>query len=261
MKKLILLTGFVFLSLLGCHSENKVLKVAATPVPHAEILENIKSELASDGIELKIVEVDDYNLPNRLLYEKQVDANFFQHKPFLDEQNLRFNYKLQELTAVHIEPLGIYSQKVKALSDLRDRAIISIPNDPTNESRALLLLVEVGLIKLRPNLNMSQVTIQDIVENRKNIKIEEIDAAFLPRSLDDVDAAVIPANFALQSNLNPTKDALALEGADSPYSNIIAIRSEDADREDLQYLKKALTSEKMRKFIKEKYHGAITPAF
>jgi D-methionine transport system substrate-binding protein len=266
MKKILLATLVALiglagvLSFAGCQSHEKTLKVAATPVPHADLLEAIKPDLEQEGVNLKIVEVDDYNLPNRLLYEKQVDANFFQHKPFLDEQNQRFGYNLKPLVAVHIEPLGIYSQKIKSLDQLKEGATVAIPSDPTNEVRALSLLQEVGVIKLKA-LKGQFATVHDIEENPKNLKIEEVDAAFLPRALADVDLAVIPANFALQAHLNPTKDALALETSESPYANIVVIREGEENREDLQKLKAALTSEKMRAHILEKYKGAIAPAF
>ena len=248
-------------ALTGCHSNEKVLKVAATPVPHSDLLERIKADLENEGIHLKIVEVDDYNLPNRLLYEKQVDANFFQHGPYLNEQNSRFGYNLKCLAAVHIEPLGIYSQKIASIEDLKDGAVVGIPSDPTNEARALALLAELGLIKLKPKSDTNLATVYDIAENPKHLKIEEIDAAFLPRSLKDVDVAVIPANFALQAHLSPEKDALALESTNSPYANVVVVRNEDLNREDLQLLKNALNSEKMRQYIIEKYKGAIIPAF
>jgi D-methionine transport system substrate-binding protein len=249
------------LAITSCNKHEHVLKIAATPVPHAELLTFIKPELEKEGIHLKIVEVDDYNLANRLLAEKQVDANFFQHLPFLEEQNHRFGYHLVPLVAVHIEPLGIYSEKVTSIQDVRERGIIAIPNDPTNEARALTLLQEVGLIKLKTQAPGHLTTIYDIEENPKQLKFQEVDAAFLPRSLADVDLAVIPANYALQAHLNPEKDALALEPSDSPYANIVAVREGDEHKEDLQKLKEALTSEKMRTHILEKYKGAIIPAF
>jgi D-methionine transport system substrate-binding protein len=253
--------ALLVLSLTGCQSKGKTLKVAATPVPHAELLEVIKPDLEREGIHLKIVEVDDYNLPNRLLFEKQVDANFFQHLPFLEEQNRRFGYNLIPLVAVHIEPLGIYSRKITSLGALREGGVVAIPNDPTNESRALALLQEVGLIKLKSQPLNNLATVYDVEENPKHLKIEEIDAAFLPRALADVDLAVIPANFALQAHLEPTQDALALESSQSPYANIVAIRKGEENREEIQQLKQALTSEKLRSYILEKYKGAIAPAF
>ncbi|HEY4831394.1 MAG TPA: MetQ/NlpA family ABC transporter substrate-binding protein [Waddliaceae bacterium] len=259
--KNLLWAGFIgIFFLVGCQSKEKTLKVAATPVPHAELLEMIKSDLNSQGIHLKIVEVDDYNLPNRLLFEKQVDANFFQHKPFLDEQNKRFGYNIKPLVAVHLEPLGIYSKKITSLDELREGAIVAVPSDPTNEARALALLSDVGLIELKSNIS-SLPTIYDIAENPKHLKIEEVDAAFLPRALPDVDLALIPTNFALQVFPDPIKDALALESVDSPYANIIAVRKEDLDKEEIQKLKRAITSDKIRHFIQEKYKSSIIPAF
>lgn len=247
--------------LTGCQSKEKTLKVAATSVPHAELLEIIKPELESQGIHLTIVEVDDYNLPNRLLFEKQVDANFFQHQPFLEEQNQRFGYHLVPIAKVHIEPLGIFSQKLSSLETLQEGAIIGIPNDPTNEARALTLLQEVGLIELKEGFPGSLATILDIKDNPKHLKIEEVNAAFLPRTLVDVDLAVIPSNFALSAHLNPVEEALAIEAQDSPYANVLVVREGEEQREDLQKFKAALTSEKMRKVILEKYQGAIVPAY
>lgn len=251
----------VVCSLMGCRLQEKTLSIAASPVPHAEILEAARPALEKQGIRLKIVEVDDYNLPNRLLHEGQVDANFFQHKPYLEEQNRRLGYHLIPLTLVHIEPLGIYSVKITCLDDLKEGATIALPSDPTNEARALALLADVKMISLKPISHDHLATIYDILENPKHIKFTEIDAAFLPRTLRDVDAAVIPANYALQADLNPSKDALALEPTDSPYANLVAIRESDAHREDFETLKKVLNSEEMREFILKKYHGAITPAF
>lgn len=248
------------IALSSCHQE-KTLTVAASPVPHAEILEVAKPLLEKEGIRLKIVEVDDYNLPNRLLFEKQVDANFFQHEPYLNEQNNRFNYHLKPLVKVHIEPLGIYSKVLNSLDELKEGATIAIPSDPTNEARALNLLSSLNLIKMKPEVDANLATIYDISENPKNLKIEEIDAAFLPRAFSDVDAAIIPVNFALQIDLNPMEDALALEPSDSPYANIVAVREDESHREDLEQLKKALTSETIREFILQKYKGAIIPAF
>lgn len=258
MRQVLFLGLIGLLALCGCQSE-KTLKVAATPVPHADLLEVIKPDLEDEGIKLKIVEVDDYNLPNRLLFEKQIDANFFQHKPYLDEQNERFGYNLVPLIAIHIEPLGIYSKKITSLDQLKEGSLVAIPSDPTNEARALNLLAEVGLIKLKPLKNISLATVYDIDENPKNLKIEEVDAAFLPRTLSDVDLAVIPVNFALQANLNPGEDAIVLESKDSPYANIVVIRGGEEDRKELQKLKEALQSDKLRLYIEEKYKGAILP--
>lgn len=251
---------FALLLLASCSSSEKTLKVAATPVPHAEILEVIQPGLKAQGIKLKIVEVDDYTVPNRLLAEKQVDANFFQHRPFLEDQVKRFHYPIQELTQVHIEPLGIYSTRIKSLDDLKEGSCVAIPNDPTNEGRALQLLVKAKLITLSPNPKGGYPTTLDISSNPKKLKVEEIDAPFLPRALKDVTIAIIPVNFALQGHLNP-KEALLLEDKDSPYANIIAIRKGDENREEIIALKEQINSEKVKAFLEDKYQGSLQPAF
>ncbi len=235
------------------------LKVAATPVPHAQMLEYIKPDLKAKGIDLIIIVTDDYNMPNRALANREIDANFFQHTPFLDEQIKQFNYPIESFAAVEIEPMGIYSKKIKTLADLKKGASIAIPNDPTNEARALHLLQAQGLIEL--NTSSLQATVLNISKNPKNLKFLEIDAAMLPRTLNDVDAAAINTNYALEAKLSPLKDALGLENKDSPYANVLVIRTEDEERDDLHALKNAMTSEKMKEFINEKYKGAILPAF
>lgn len=246
--------------LAGCSKSEKTLKVAATAVPHAEMLNHIKSDLAKEGVDLEIIVVEDYQLPNRALADKEVDANFFQHIPFLNAQVEAFHYPIKTFASIHIEPMGVYSKKVKNLSDLKEGALISVPNDPSNEARALSLLEQHQLIKMDRPDNL-HATILNIAENPKKFKFEEIDAAMLPRTLNDVDAAVITTNFALQANLSPLKDAIVKEDSTSPYVNIIAVREGDEDRPELLALKKAMTSEKMRAFILEKYKGAIVPAF
>lgn len=247
------------LSLFGCMKSEKGLKVAANAVPHAQMLEEIKPDLAAQGINLVIIVTNDYNMPNLALVHHEIDANFFQHLPFLEEQIARFNYPIEDFANIEIEPMGIYSKKVTSLSDLREGAIITIPNDPTNESRALHLLQKGGVIQL--NTDSLSATPANISWNPKKIKFVEIDSAMLPRSLHDVDAAAINTNYALEAGLLPQKDALVVEGADSPYVNVLVIRTADKDRADLQALKEALTSEKMRAFIKKEYKGAIIPAF
>lgn len=253
---ILLLTAFFA----GCHKESSRIKIAATTVPHAELLEFIRPEMEKRGVRLEIVEVDDYNIPNRLLAERQVDANFFQHIPFLEEQKKNFGYHLEVLVPVHIEPLGLYSKKITSLDQLREGAIIAVPNDPTNEARALLLLQSQGLISLKEGRGHC-VSILDIRENPKYLKFREIDAALLPRILDDVDGAVINANFALQAHLYPKKDALLVEQEDSPYVNVIVIREGEQNRDDLQLLAELMNSEILCKHIEEKYQGAIEPAF
>jgi len=250
--------GCLFVS---CSKESKnALKIVATPVPHAQMLEFIKPDLKAKGIDLVIITTEDYNMPNRALANKEVDANFFQHIPFLDEQIKQFGYSIESLAKIELEPMGIYSKKLHSLNDLQTGAIIAIPNDPTNEARALLLLQSEGLLQLQ-NSDDLQSTILNITSNPKNLKFIEVDAAMLPRTLADVDAAVINTNYALGANLDPLKDPLVLESKDSPYVNVLAVRTGDESRPDIQALKDSMTSEKMRAFIIEKYKGAVLPAF
>lgn len=249
----------MFLCLVGCTRNELVIKVAATPVPHAQILREIAADLKQEGIHLKIVEVDDYILPNRLLAEKQVDANFFQHRPFLQMQEQQFGYRFEVLTAVHIEPLGIYSQKIQQLDDLPHGARVAIPSDPTNGARALELLQAYHLIELTP-CSQGCVSLLDISNNPLNLKIQELDAPILARALPDVACAVIPANFAIQASLNPVEEALALECQDSPYANIVVVREGDK-RDALQRLKVHMTSEKVCAFLQTHYQGLLIPAF
>lgn len=254
----------------GCSGEKKeaaqssdkkvVLKVGATPVPHAEILNEIKPLLAKDGIDLQIIEFTDYVKPNLSLNDKEIDANFFQHEPYLKKFAADRKLDLVNLVAVHIEPMGVYSKKLKDIKSVPDGAKVAIPNDPTNGGRALNILAKAGLIKLKDGVGIS-TTVGDIVENPKNLKITEAEAAMLPRTLDDVDLAVINSNFAMEAKLNPTKDALFIEPKDSPYANIVAVRKGDENRKEIQALKKALTSPEVKKFIEEKYKGAVIPAF
>ena len=239
----------------------KTLKVGATAVPHAEILEQAKPLLAKEGIDLQIVEFNDYVQPNLALNDKELDANYFQHEPylknFIDEHK---EVKLVNAAGVHIEPMGIYSHKVKKLDELQDGASIAIPNDPTNGGRSLLLLEKAGLLKLKEGVG-EKATVQDIVENPKNLKFQEVEAAQVPRTLDDVDAAIINSNFAMQVPLDPTKDALFIEDSTSPYVNIIAVREGDENRPEIQALIKVLHSDEIKNFINEKYKGAVVPAF
>ncbi len=259
-KRFFVLAAALLSMLSSCSSPKNGLKVAATPVPHAQMLEFVKPDLKAQGIDLIIVVTDDYNIPNRALANHEVEANFFQHIPFMEEQIKQFHYSIESIAKIELEPMGIYSKKIKSLSDLKDNAIIAVPNDPTNEARALLLLQAHDVIELDNSHNL-QATVLNITKNPKHIKFVEVDAAMMPRSLEDVDAAAINSNFALQANLSPLKDALVLESTDSPYANIIVVRTGDENRPDIQALKTAMTSEKVREFILQKYKGAILPAF
>ena len=236
------------------------LKIGATPVPHAELLEEIKPDLKAQGINLEIVEFNDYVQPNIALNDKELDANFFQHEPYLQDFTAEHkDVKLKNAGGIHIEPMGIYSKKITKLDELPDGAAVSIPNDPTNGGRALLLLQKAGLLKLRENVS-EMATVQDIVDNSHNLLIQEVEAAQLPRTLEDVDISIINTNFAMNADLNPMKDALFIEDKTSPYVNIVAVR-QDENRDEIQKLLAALKSDKVKKFIEDKYKGAIVPAF
>lgn len=258
MKKLLAVVAAV--AAFSAHAET--LTVAATPVPHAEILNFVKPQLAKEGVELKVKEFTDYIQPNVQVAEKRLDANFFQHQPYLDEFNKarQTQVKLVSVTGVHVEPFGAYSSKVKSLAELPEGAQVVIPNDATNGGRALLLLDKAGVIKLKADAGIT-ATPKDIAENAKGLKIRELEAATLPRVLNQVDLALINTNYALEAKLNPTQDALVIEGSDSPYVNILVSREDNKASEDMQKLAKALHSPEVKKFIEEKYKGAVVPAF
>lgn len=236
------------------------ISVAATAVPHAEILEFIKPALAKDGVELKVKVFTDYVQPNVQVAEGRLDANFFQHQPYLDEFNASRGTQLVSIAGVHVEPFGAYSSKIKTLAELPEGAQVVIPNDATNGGRALLLLQKAGVIKLKDGAGIT-ATVKDIAENPKAIKVRELEAATLPRVLAQVDLALINTNYALEAGLNPTKDALVIEGSDSPYVNILVVQAEQKDNAALQKLAKALHSAEVKQFIADKYQGAVVPAF
>jgi D-methionine transport system substrate-binding protein len=236
------------------------LSVAATPVPHAELLEFVKPKLAEQGVELDVKVFTDYIQPNVQVDQKRMDANFFQHQPYLDEFNDGRGTSLVTVAGIHVEPFGAYSNKIDSLDDLKEGAVIAIPNDPTNGGRALLLLQKAGLITLKEGSKIT-ATPRDIANNPKNIDFKELEAATLPRILDQVDVALINTNYALEAGLNPTEDALIIEGSDSPYVNILVARPDNKDSDAMQKLAKALKSDEVRDFIKEKYKGAVVPAF
>lgn len=236
------------------------LTVAATAVPHAEILEHIKPALAEQGVELDVKVFTDYVQPNIQVAEERLDANFFQHQPYLDEFNKGRGTELVSVAGVHIEPFGAYSDKHTSLDALPEGANVVIPNDATNGGRALLLLDKAGLITLKDGAGIT-ATVKDIVENPKKLQIRELEAATLPRVLTQVDLALINTNYALEAGLNPTKDALIIEGNDSPYVNILVARPDNKDSAAMQKLAKALHSDEVKQFIDEKYKGAVVPAF
>ena len=272
MRKFLALAATVILGgallIAGCGNDNKqaasdgkqVLKIGATAVPHAEILEQVKPILAKGGIELKITEFTDYNTPNLALGDKEIDANFFQHVPYMEEFAKAHKLDLVSAGGVHLEPMGLYSRKIKDLKDLPKGAKIAIPNDPTNGGRALLLLQKQGLITLKDSTNILS-TVQDITANPNEYQFVELEAAQVPRSLDDVALAAINTNFALNAGLNPGKDALAIETNDSPYVNIVTVLKGNENDPRIKKLMAALHSPEIIKFIQEKYQGAIVPAF
>lgn len=238
----------------------ETLSIAATAVPHAEILEFIKPALAADGVTLQIKVFTDYVQPNVQVAEKNLDANFFQHQPYLDEFNKAKGTDLVSVAGVHVEPFGAYSSTLKSLDELPEGAIVVIPNDATNGGRALLLLQKAGVITLKDGSGIL-ATPRDIVSNPKSITIRELEAATLPRVLNQVDLALINTNYALEAGLKPTKDALIIEGSDSPYVNILVARADNKDSPAMQKLAKALNSPEVKAFILEKYQGAVVPAF
>ncbi|AZT82288.1 ABC transporter substrate-binding protein [Marinobacter sp. NP-4(2019)] len=238
----------------------ETLSVAATPVPHAEILEFVKPQLAEQGVELDVKVFTDYIQPNIQVDQKRMDANFFQHQPYLDEFNDGRGTDLVTVTGVHVEPFGAYSSKIESLDELEDGAVVAIPNDPTNGGRALLLLQKAGLITLEDESKIT-ATPRDIADNPKNLEFKELEAATLPRILGQVDVALINTNYALEAGLNPSEDALVIEGSESPYVNILVARPDNKDSDAMQKLANALKSDAVKDFIMEKYEGAVVPAF
>ncbi len=257
LKKLVGIGTFLFISL-GAFAG--VLKVGASPVPHSEILNLVKEDLKAEGIDLKIIEMSDYVTPNLALNDGEIDVNFFQHKPYLDKFSQERNLDLKSVAKIHIEPLGFYSKKIKTTEDLKKGNIIAIPNDPSNGGRALILLHNNGLIKLNDPSNL-YATEFDIAENPKKIKFKAVEAAQLPRILPDIAGAVINSNYALEAGLKPTKDAILIEGEESPYANILVVKKENENNEDIKKLIEKLKTEKVKNFIIEKYKGAVVTAF
>ncbi|MEU8614969.1 MetQ/NlpA family ABC transporter substrate-binding protein [Actinoplanes sp. NPDC048791] len=238
------------------------LKVGVSPVPHAEILTYVKDNLAAaEGLKLDIVEFNDYIQPNVALREKQIDANYFQHVPYLEEEVAAKGYKFTALKPVHIEPLGVYSKKVKSLAEVPAGGVVAIPNDPSNSGRALNLLARNGLITLKPGVGV-KATERDIATNPKNLKFSSLEAAQLPRSLEDTALSVINGNYAIETGLKPAQDALALEdGKDNPYANLVVVRTGDEGDARVVKLEKLLHSPEVRKFIADKYQGSVLAAF
>ncbi len=248
-------------AVLGNLAAAESLSIAATPVPHAEILEFVKPRLAKEGVELKIKVFTDYVQPAVQVNEKHLDGNFFLHQPYLNEFKKNHKNDIQvPITKVHVEPFAAYSGKYKKLADLPNGATVAIPNDPSNSGRALLLLAKQGLLKLKDPNNIS-ATRKDILENPKNLKFKELEAATLPRVLNQVDLALINTNYAIEAKLNPVKDSLFIEDANSPYANLLVAREDNKNSPAFKKLVAALNSPEVKKFIEEKYKGAVVPAF
>ncbi len=255
MKKIFLSLAFI-LSL--AFADDKTISIGITPNPFKSLMQSVQGDLKSRGYELKIVEFTDYVLPNTALAQKELDANLYQHKPFLEQYNKSHNTELLALTPVIIAPMGIYSKKIKSLEELKDGSRIAIPNDPTNESRALELLEKAGLIRLNEKPLKTPL---DIVENPKKLRFVELKAAQLPRALEDVDLCAINSNYALDANLNPGKDSIFREDKDSRYINYLVVRKEDKDSPKIKVLDELLRSERFRTFINENYKDTLIPAF
>ena len=245
-------------------ADSKTIKVGASVTPHAEILKIAQEILAEDGYTLEITEFNDYVIPNTATEEGEIDANYFQHQPYLTDFNNQHGTHLVSVAAVHYEPFGIYAGKTAAIADLKEGAQIAVPNDGTNEARALMLLEAEGLIKLKDGASLT-ATKMDITENPLNLDIVEIEAAQLTLSLQDVDMAVINGNYAVQAGLNAATDALATEDKNSDaaqtYANILVVKEGNEDNEGIQALIKALKSDAVRDFITNTYEGAVVAMF
>jgi D-methionine transport system substrate-binding protein len=268
----VVLAGVLTFGLVGCGNtsntgntgskDDKVIKIGVTPKPHEEIVNVAKPLLEKEGYTVEVTEFNDYNQPNTAVEEGSLDANFFQHTPYLNEQNSSKGYHLVSVGAIHLEPMGLYSHKIKSLDELKDGATIAVPNDPSNEARALKLLAGKGLIKIKDG---ELVTPKDITENPKNLKFSELEAAAVPRAIDDVDAAVINGNYAIEAKFDPTKDAIIIEDKNSeaakPYANIIVVKEGNENQEKIKALVKAMTSPEVKAFIEKEYSGSVIPVF
>jgi D-methionine transport system substrate-binding protein len=243
-------------------ASSDTLKVGVSPVPHGEILKYVADNLAAaESLKIEIVEFDDYVQPNVALQEKQLDANYFQHIPYLEEEVASKGYKFKALAPVHIEPLGVYSKTVKNIADVPAGGVVGIPNDPSNSGRALNLLAANGLLTLKDGVGV-KATVADIATNPKNLDIKALDAAQLPRSLEDTAISVINGNYAIETGLKPATDSLALEsGSDNPYANLVVVREGEEGDARVAKLEKLLHSAEVKKFIEDKYQGSVLAAF
>jgi D-methionine transport system substrate-binding protein len=244
----------------GVSEDSNILKVGATPVPHGELLELIKEDLAEEGITLEVVEFTDYVKPNLALKDGEIEANFFQHVPYLDHFNEEHDLELVSSGTVHVEPLGLYSEKISNIESLADESTIAIPADSVNGGRALILLETAGLIELSEGAGL-EATEEDIIKNDKGLKFKAIEAAQIPRVLQDIDAGIINGNYAIEAGINPIDDSLLLEGSESPYANIVTTRKDNKDDASIKVLLETLRSEKVKEYIINNYDGGVVPAF
>jgi D-methionine transport system substrate-binding protein len=267
----VLATGALTLGLTACGSGKDSassadysgpLVVAASPTPHAQILDFVKKNLASKaGLDLEVKEFTDYITPNTATEDGSVGANYFQNQPYLDDFNKKRGTHIVPVVTVHLEPLGLYSHKVKKADALKSGATVAVPNDAVNEARALKLLAANGLITLKDGVG-TEATPADITKNPRNLKFKEVEAAQTARSLDDVDAAVINGNYAISAGIKPAKDALVLESAkNSPYGNFLAVKKGNEKDPRVKKLAELLTSPEVKKFIEDKYQGSVIPSF
>lgn len=259
-KVAVILSLCAALSSSALEASQEILKVGASPVPHARLLEAVKSTLSDQGIDLKIVEFTDYVKPNLALNDGELDANFFQHLPYLHSFAKDHGLEIVSAGSVHVEPLGLYSKKYSSIEGLPEKGLIAIPSDSVNGGRALLLLQAEGIIKLDPASGL-EATELDIVENPKKLRFKAIESAQLPRVLPDVDGAIINGNYAIEAGLNPAIDGLIIEGADSPYANIVAVRVSDREKPAIKALMLALQSDIVKQILSDEFEGAVVPAF
>ena len=274
MKKILslLLPTALFLVACGNKNENKEstssqsgaaktekLIVGATPIPHAELLNLVKDDLKKEGIELEVVEFNDYVQPNKALADKSIDANFFQHVPYMEDFGKKNHIDMVAVGNIHLEPMALYSKKIKNVNELKNGDTLIIPNDPTNGGRALILLDKAGIIKLKDNTKLDS-TPADIIKNPKNIKIETLSNEQIAPRLSEVAGAIINSNFAIDAKVTKN-EIILIEGKDSPYVNVVTVLKESQNDERVKKLVKALQSEKVKKYIEEKYDGRVIPAF
>ena len=241
-------------------TQKKEIKIGVSAGPHAEVMDEVKKEAAKQGINIKVVEFNDYVQPDTALANGDLEMNSMQHQPYLDNMVKKQGLKLVSIGKSIILPMGVYSHKFKTMDEINDGAKVAIPNDPTNGARALLLLQQAGLIKLK-NGQSVEASLPDVTENKKNLQFIELDAAQISRSLDDMDLACVNTNYAIPAGLNPQKDALLVEDKDSPYANVIAVRAEDKDNAAYKKVVEIYQSAPIKKFIEEHFQGSILPAF